>query len=183
MQLIYAAVNKVNNKVYIGKTKRGIHIRALDHFKSAKRGSKTAFHNAIRKYGENAFAWYILQENIHDDLINDRERYWIARYKSLGYTLYNLTEGGDGGANFKGKHHTEESRKRMGNRQPRTEEWKQDIALKNKQRAVSYTLCKDGVCIQVDNIADWCKEKGYDYGLVYKMIRGVRKSAYGWTHK
>jgi len=181
MQLIYAAVNKINNKVYIGKTKRGIHIRALDHFKSAKRGSKTAFHNAIRKYGEDAFTWYVLQDNIDDSLIDSRERYWIARYKQLGYTLYNLTDGGEGGANFKGKHHTEETRKRIGNRQPRTQEWKQVISSKNKLRAKSYRLCKDGLCITVENIVDWAKDKGYDYSLIYKMIRGTRKSAYGWT--
>ena len=180
MQLIYAAVNKINNKVYIGKTKRGIHIRALDHFKSAKRGSKTAFHNAIRKYGEDAFTWYVLQDNIDDSLIDSRERYWIARYKQLGYTLYNLTDGGDGGKTHHGPMSEDACKRMKGNRQPRTQEWKQVISSKNKQRAKSYKLCKDGLCITVENIVDWSRDRGYDYGLVYRMIRGTRKSAYGW---
>jgi|SRR5215216_6166451 len=180
MSIIYAAVNKVNDKIYIGKTKRGIQLRALEHFKSAKRGSKTHFHAAIRTYGEDSFTWYTLQDNIDDTQLDTRERYWIARYKQLGYTLYNLTEGGEGGANFKGKTFTAEVRKRIGNRQPRTEEWKLANGIRQKERAKPVILCKEDTCIQVNNIVDWAKENGYDYSRLYKMIRGSAKSAYGW---
>lgn len=179
MHIIYEGINRLTGKLYIGKTKQGLETRVRQHIKSAKANSKLHLHSSIRMYGASAFTWIVVESNISDA----RERYWIQHFKSLGYELYNMSTGGEGGANFLGHKHTEATRKLIGNRQPRTEEWKRNNGAQVKARAKAVVLCKDNACIEVTNVVDWANENGYDYGLVYKMIRGVRKSAYGWRLK
>jgi len=181
MHIIYIAINKINGKSYIGKTKRGLALRSLEHLKASRTGSKTYFHSALRVYGEGSFVWDILEYNVEDALASAREQHWILKYKSAGYELYNLTDGGDGSNGFKGHKHTEATKKLIGNRKPRSEEWKRNNAELVKARAKPCTLCKNGICIQIDNINEWSKSNNYTPSLVYSVVRGIRKSAYGWT--
>jgi hypothetical protein len=62
---------------------------------------------ALNKYKDKVI-WEIIEDNIVGlELSNERERYWIAHYRSSDKKLgYNLTEGGDGGIR------SEESEKR-----------------------------------------------------------------------
>jgi len=181
MHIIYEGINRITGKLYIGKTKQGLDKRVAQHIKSAKANSKLHLHSSISKYGANAFTWIVIESNLTDINVDTRERYWIQHFKSLGYDLYNMSDGGEGGSNFLGHKHTDATRKLIGNRKPRTEEWKRNNALQVKARAVGRTLCKDNICVYVPNVADWCKSNSYDYSLVYKMIRGVCKHAYGWS--
>lgn len=183
MHIIYEGINRLTGKLYIGKTKQGLDKRVAQHIKSAKANSKLHLHSSIRMYGASAFTWIVVESNLTDANVDERERYWINHFRSLGYELYNMSDGGEGGKTHSGPMRLEARKNLKGNRQPRTEEWKRANGIRQKERAVTYTLCKDDSCIQVTNVVDWSKANGYDYGLVYKMIRGVRKSAYGWSLK
>ncbi len=60
------------------------------------------------------------------------EQYWISQMRSWGFSLLNVTAGGDRGSS--GWHHTEEDRRLMSARQtgkPLNEEWKRNIAKAN----------------------------------------------------
>jgi len=52
---LYLVTNNVNSKVYVGLTIGPIESRLKQHFAAARKGIKSAFCNAIRKYGEGAF--------------------------------------------------------------------------------------------------------------------------------
>ena len=52
---LYLVTNKVNGKVYVGLTIGPLENRLKQHFAAARRGRKSAFSNAIMKYGEDAF--------------------------------------------------------------------------------------------------------------------------------
>ena len=52
---LYLVSNTFNKKVYIGITITSLKVRLKQHFAASKTGRKSAFMNAIRKYGENAF--------------------------------------------------------------------------------------------------------------------------------
>ena len=55
------------------------------------------FHNAIRKYGFQDFVFQIIEDDItSNDLLNEREKYWINHYNSY-YDGYNSTLGGESG--------------------------------------------------------------------------------------
>jgi group I intron endonuclease len=94
---IYLATNRVNGKRYIGKTKNTIKQRFDGHFASARKGAKTAFARAIRKYGEEHFSIEILEETTVE-FSSDREKFFIAKLNPE----YNMTSGGEGGATSTG---------------------------------------------------------------------------------
>lgn len=102
---IYRIQNKINGKIYIGKSvdiKRRWSSHITDsnvddeRWNSNYRGVKTPIHAAIRKYGKENFVFEILEECNKEEL-NDKEKYWI---KTLNATNkengYNITLGGDG---------------------------------------------------------------------------------------
>jgi group I intron endonuclease len=93
MGYIYKAINTVNSKSYIGKTKNTIEDRFIGHKSDAANGSRTRFHCAIRKYGLDQFKIEIL-EAVQESELDIRERFFIATHKPE----YNMTAGGDGGA-------------------------------------------------------------------------------------
>jgi len=85
-----------SNKMYIGKTVQSFSKRMYGH--KAKNSGCTALKNAINKYGWNQMKREIVEENIPEDQLNDRERYWIKTYNTITPHGYNLTDGGDGGS-------------------------------------------------------------------------------------
>lgn len=92
---IYKTTNKINNKIYIGKSSKSIN-ESMDYF-----GSGVLISAAIKKYGIDNFSKEILEEVSHED-INHREKFWIAYFNSRDLSIgYNLSDGGDGGDNSK----------------------------------------------------------------------------------
>lgn len=97
--IIYKATNLINNKVYIGQTKRTLHARIKCHYKKSK-FKNTYFGSAINKYGINNFKWEIIELCDSVDKLNEREKYWISYYNSTNTEIgYNMTKGG--AANYK----------------------------------------------------------------------------------
>ena len=89
---IYCAYCIFTGKKYIGQTvKNNINLRINEHFAdSIKYNHK--FANALKKYGRKGFIWGIIEE-CDSSLLNDREIYWIAEYKTIE-NGYNLSPGG-----------------------------------------------------------------------------------------
>ena len=94
MGLIYKIQHKENKKIYIGQTSVSLKYRLQKHREAAKTGT-SHFYKAIRKYGWEAFEIQIVEDNISLELINEREKYWIAYYDSYK-NGYNSTIGGEG---------------------------------------------------------------------------------------
>lgn len=100
MKGIYSIKNKVNNKVYIGKTLDSFNNRWNGHiYELNKKVHKNKHLNsAWNKYGEQNFEFCILEQVDDLETANIREKYWIQFYKSFNPVYgYNKTLGGDGG--------------------------------------------------------------------------------------
>lgn len=56
-------------------------------------------------------------------------------------------------------------------------------AVPNKSlRSETFVLLdKSGNEVVVENLGQWCKQQGYDKSTFYKLVRGLRNSAYGYT--
>lgn len=93
--LIYVARNTVNGKLYVGQTISGISRRVDGHKRSAKLGSKSAFHNALRVHGISNFEFLVICFCFGRAEINQAERFFINRLNSRAPFGYNLTSGGD----------------------------------------------------------------------------------------
>jgi hypothetical protein len=94
---IYKLQNKINGKIYIGKTKRSIVARMKDH-----RNSKCCIYlyNALKKYGEDGFDINIIYETDNEDDICRKEKEYILQYNSLVPNGYNLVLDTDQGRTF-----------------------------------------------------------------------------------
>ena len=109
MFTIYKITNKINNKVYIGKTCRDIQTRWNEHWsKSLNKEDNVHLHNAMRKYGKDAFNIELIEHCNTSEELSEKEQYYIALYDSRNRLKgYNLTIGGDGN----GKYNWEEIRR------------------------------------------------------------------------
>lgn len=97
---IYKITNKINNKVYIGKSKN-IKKRHSEHRNELRKNEhvNNYLQNAWNKYGEENFEFSILEECETDKDLNDREIFFIKEYKShMRDCGYNLSTGGEGGS-------------------------------------------------------------------------------------
>lgn len=96
---IYKITNKINGKIYIGKS-LNIERRWKEHIRHSKdefSKRKPLIHRAINKYGPDNFVFEVIQECNMEDL-NNLEKYYINEYGSNNKEIgYNITEGGDGG--------------------------------------------------------------------------------------
>lgn len=100
---IYYLVSTRNllNIRYVGKTFNSLNFRLKGHKNNAKKDN-TYIKNWIRKETKDGFEIKIfLIEECKTELWEEREKFWIAYYKSIGFKLCNSTEGGQGVAGYK----------------------------------------------------------------------------------
>lgn len=83
---IYKTTNLVNHKVYIGKS--------MKLFNENYLGSGILLQKAIKKYGKENFIVEVIDTAEDMSELNQKEKYWIAKYKN---NSYNIAEGGTGG--------------------------------------------------------------------------------------
>ena len=95
MGLIYKITNNINNKIYIGKTTNNLEYRWKEHIKDSKYNTNNKFYNAINKYGAENFTPSVIEDNIDNELLNDKECYYIELFDSFK-NGYNSTLGGEG---------------------------------------------------------------------------------------
>lgn len=95
---IYMIKNMINNKVYIGQAVN-IERRWHDHISELNENKhiNTHLQRAWNKYGSNNFIFSIVEKCSEEEL-NDREIYYIAKYKAHNRKYgYNKTYGGSNG--------------------------------------------------------------------------------------
>ena len=93
--IVYAHINKINGKVYIGQTS----LKPEERWKNGKgyNGNKH-FLNAIKKYGWDGFEHIILKDNLSLDEANILEEKYINQYNSIDREYgYNIKNGGKNG--------------------------------------------------------------------------------------
>jgi group I intron endonuclease len=100
--IIYRALNKINNKVYIGKTIKTLKSRINSHLCYAfTMNYDTLFYRALRKYGKDVFEWSVLYECDDESELNEKEKEYIILYNARNRSKgYNISGGGHGGDNI-----------------------------------------------------------------------------------
>ncbi len=116
MGYIYKIVNRINQMTYIGQT---IKERATDRYSQHRylarhpeqEKGNSYIHSAMRDYGLDNFSFEII-EQVNNNLLNEREKYWIKQYDCIAPKGYNLTEGGARKIGFSHSQTIEEKEKR-----------------------------------------------------------------------
>lgn len=157
---VYLITNTVNEKVYVGQTKKSLRSRFRGHVYESEIGrSKCAIHRAIRKHGKDVFAIDLIQKCSTQDELNAMEAFWIKRYNAVGKGGYNLNcgEGVSGVSEEtrrkmseckRGKKHSTETREKISRAKigvplgPHSEETKAKISAGNKGKVRSPEVCR-----------------------------------------
>ena len=135
--IIYGYRNKLNGKIYIGKT---IHEeeRKRQH-KNSKR--KDHFHSSIRLHGFENFEYFVLKDRINTEAeMNELETFYIKEFESFDKNKgYNSTLGGDGSVGCTQSIETRELRRKALTGLKRTEEQKRTMSIAQTGREISET--------------------------------------------
>ena len=113
--LVYKITNDINDKVYVGQTRRDFDKRVNDYKRDAKycKGKRLRpIIGAMQKHGFEHFSFSILEDNISDEKqLDERERFYIKKYDcaNRGYNVEN-------GGNSVGKH-SEATKRKIGEAQ------------------------------------------------------------------
>ena len=184
MGYIYKITNKINNKIYIGQTKKTIEQRFQEHLKKAKIHTNRYLYDAMNKYGYDNFMVSQIEECSNNKL-DEREIYWIAYYKSNNKKYgYNMTAGGGGGDTWTNNPCKEEMSKKLsqaqkGKKHKMSTEWKQNISKSNKEKK-TIQIDKDELKQDIKNfmsIEDICKK----YNLGRRTFYNKCKEFYNAT--
>ena len=150
MGYIYKITNTRNDKSYIGQTTLKPEKRLKKHFDSSTK-SCPAIHNAIQKYGRDAFTVEILHEALNI-FLDDLEVAEIKKHNSLAPNGYNLDSGGHANKSvsdqtrkkmsksLKGRRHSPETRKKISEAakdRARSPEYRKKLSDANKGRTRS----------------------------------------------
>lgn len=84
-------ITSPSNKIYVGQTTCDVYERFRWHKKSSS--NCTLLKRALAKYKDKIVLEII--EQIHDELLDDREIYWINELNSLAPNGYNCSSGGN----------------------------------------------------------------------------------------
>jgi group I intron endonuclease len=152
--IIYRATNKRNGKIYIGQTRFSLEKRIREHEESSAR-KKMAIGLALEKYGKKVFEWQTIDQADTKANLDEKERMWIAFYRSNDPKHgYNLTNGGEGfqsltdeikkkiSATLRGHSVSQETRKKISqNVKGKTSHpgWKHTIEAKKKMAAHQFS--------------------------------------------
>jgi group I intron endonuclease len=114
---IYMITHIASNKSYIGWTSRDVSIRWKEHkqYSFNFQHNTCYLHNALRKYGIDAFNWEIIQFLDSEDEAKQAEIFWISELNTnvnRGGFGYNETDGGEGNLGY----YNQENRKKQSDR-------------------------------------------------------------------
>lgn len=112
---IYCVKHTPTGRHYVGQTHHTLEHRKAQHIYQARYGKLKLFHRALVAHEPEEFEWRVLMTDITSLSEACRlESLWIHELKShVTMNGFNLTFGGEGSSGFK---HTDESRKKIGDR-------------------------------------------------------------------
>lgn len=94
---VYFLRNRVNGKIYVGVTTKGVLQRFAGHCESANSGGTSRLYSAMRKYGTAMFVPVQIGTAMSKEQLFAMERRAIACFGSNDSALgYNMTNGGEG---------------------------------------------------------------------------------------
>lgn len=104
--IIYLVTHIESGTLYVGQTVMTLdrrwnkHVGDANSLKGVK--SETSLHSAIRKYRATAFMIEQIDTGVSNETLEEKERFWIAKLRTLSPAGYNILKGGgSGGSNPK----------------------------------------------------------------------------------
>jgi group I intron endonuclease len=191
---IYKIVNTVNNKYYVGSSKR-IFNRLADHIYTLRKNKHDNKHlqRSFNKYGEKCFQFSIVEEANANKILIIEQKY-LDLIKNDGKNCYNMkfvAEGSDSGCMSLPEVRMKISQGKIGCKAynkgiPMSKNQKIKLSkVKIKNTKTSIDVYKDDGCF-IENIrgAVPCYTKyNISESMFFNVLRGTRKSAKGYVFR
>lgn len=177
---IYAIVNTVNGKQYIGRAGclRRRYTRHLNDFKLKKHRNQH-LQRSYENYGSEAFQFKVLEYLPKSELV-EREQYYLDQIKENRELYYNISLLSSGPGNCL----TEESRKKISATLLGHKHSKETIAKLAKvspfQPKVIRLVDPTGFVHEANGIKAFCNKHNLSNSLISKLISGKKEIYKGW---
>jgi group I intron endonuclease len=157
--LIYKITNKVNGKIYIGKTTETLKSRWSKHLYMANNGQKykrcTAIGSAIKKYGPKNFAIEQIDSAKTEEELLTKESFHAENLNSYYPNGYNIAKCGFGGRKMK---------------------------TDKKCQKTWIFLSPQNKIIKTDYLKKFCRENNLTYSSMCQLYRNKITSYKGWRN-
>ena len=198
---IYAIINRVNGKCYIGSS-NVIRKRLNSHRRQLETGKhpNIILQSSWNKYGESSFIFDIFEPILNRELLLQREQFWFDTIKP-SFNILKFASGRKGHkqsketierrmASIRGKPQSEESKRRKSEAQKGRKFSQQHIenmkiGFKTRPTApyakVNYVVTTPtGETLAVKNLTEFCKKHDLNRPHMVAVAKGRRKSHKGW---
>lgn len=181
--IIYLHRNKINGKCYVGQTCQKPETRWGLNGNGYKQ--QEYFYRAIQKYGWDSFEHIILEENILENDVNERECYWGEYYNSLIPNGYNLALGNSGkrlNSEQISKNYSEATKLKWQNK-----EYREKVSTGRKEMWKNASEeCKEKMLSNLDRSGKGAKSKRkqvlcIETGIIYESLREAERQT-GISH-
>lgn len=170
MGFIYKITNIANGKIYVGQTSKIIEKRFQAHIQKAKAHTNRYLYDAMNHYGYDKFIISQIEE-CDNNLLDERERYWISKLNCMIPNGYNMTEGGGGGNTWMNNPHKEETIMKLilANRgKKRSKEFCEEQSRRFKGKIMPSESAKKGVETRKQHIVERCGYSSWEDRVQYQ---------------
>lgn len=156
MAIIYCIHNLSTGKKYIGQTVEKLQRRVVRHFRTI---NETKISRAIQKYSKYDFVYGILEEVTDENLLDEREMYWIKFYDTVN-TGFNIKEGGKCARGYKQSQSSIDKRRKKLIGKSLSKEHKEKISKSHKGKILSKETVDKMISYRTGRkLTETCKEK------------------------
>lgn len=187
---VYCIENLVNGKCYVGgstniKARWSTHRSSLNHGYHASESLQQEW----IVYGEENFAFHMLEEVMNEDNLVDREQFWIDNFDSINIG-YNTAPNAGSLLGLKRSEETKSliSKSKKG-KSPRVRPngyVQSDLVRQKKAESLSRTyygfVSPTGEKVIITNLKRFSRDNNLNDSHMYELIAGKVKSHKGWTY-
>lgn len=156
MAIIYCIHSLSTSKKYIGQTVEKIQRRVLRHFRTI---NETKISRAIQKYGKSDFVYGVIEDIDDNNLLDEREKYWIKFYDAVE-NGFNIKEGGKCARGYKQSQSSIEKRRQKLIGKSLSNEHKEKLSEAHKGKILSRETVDKMIAYRTGkNLTESCKEK------------------------
>ncbi len=165
---VYLVTNRLDGKMYVGKTEKPIQRRWKEHLANVRNPKHQEYlYRAIRSHGSENFSVKLLAEANTPEELNELERHWILNLNTLTPSRgYNMTSGGDG---VSGTPEVCEKIRKKALGRPASENQKRVASLTHKGK-------KKSPAQRAKMIASWTEERRAEMSKLSKKVNKVENT-------
>jgi hypothetical protein len=183
---IYSLIDPRDNNIkYIGQTKFSLNKRYLEHLRNSKY-YPTKKHNVycwINELKNNNLLPIIKKiETVNTELLNEREKYWVAYYNKQ---LKNMTKGGDGISYIEKRSFSKEHRKNIGDSCRGNKHYNYGKPANNIKSICNFDKTTGKLLNTYNSIKDAANDTKISYSAIGLCLSAQRNSSgeYIWLYK